>query len=70
MDNLMGEDYAIQNLSSFHIARLFRKNEERQEGFQPISHHFRDDFVNYIAKGDRAELTRVRSSNFLGMRAR
>ena len=51
VDGLMSSDDAIQDFSSFYIARLLGGNDKWKDGFQVIGYDIGDDFVDDIADG-------------------
>lgn len=49
MDGFMSKDNTIKNLTPFNISSLFRRDEEMEDGFEPIGDEFGDNFVDGIA---------------------
>ena len=45
----MGEDNAIQDLSSFNKTRLFWGDDFREDRFESVGDDFGDNFINDIA---------------------
>jgi len=56
MNNLIGEDNAVYNLSPFHITILLIRDNKRQEWFKTIGNDLCKYFVNDITKRDRPKL--------------
>ena len=49
VQHFMHKNNPIQDFPTFHKSRLFWTYEHREEGFEPISNDFGDDFVYDIA---------------------
>ena len=66
VNNFVCEDHSIQYLSTFNIARLFKGNEEREEGLEVVSNCFGDNFVDDIDEGDGSKVTEEGGTRFFG----
>ena len=66
VNDFVGQNNSIQDLTSFDITFLFRRNKGGKEWFETIGYDFGNNFVEDIAKSNRPKLVRGGDNGFLG----